>query len=173
MVQPAPSSVPSRAQRSRWSWVAVALALALGVVLVLALVPLNPETTTSVRWFRVTSTDSMQPGYNYSTGFLIPPYTFCPPADALGPGMLSFTWKTLSGAPLISFDAVQTPVTLGPQIFWLYILNNSAFGGYSISTESPFHCQYPLNFAFYSATQQTVLVAGTFSYNSTSYVPLL
>jgi hypothetical protein len=72
---------------------------------------------------------------------------------------------------LISFDAIQTPVTLGPQYFWLYEANNSTFGGYSISTAPPFECQYPVNFAFYSAAQQTVEVSATFSYTYTSHVP--
>lgn len=154
-------------------WVATALAVALALVLILAIVPLDHVQATSVGWFELKFTDQYLPGNNYSLGYQIPPGTFCTPADATGPGMVSFSWRTLSGDALISFAAGQTPVTLGPEVFWVYEENNSALGGYSISTSPPFECGYVLFLAIDSAAEQTVQVTGTFSYNYTTEEPIL
>jgi hypothetical protein len=140
---------------------------------VFAIVPLDSVTLPSVNWFELKLVDQNLPGNNYSTGYQFSPYTFCPPADSVGQGVVSFAWHTLSGDRLISFAAGQTPVTLGPQVFWVYQSNDTAFGGYSISTAPPFECGYPMFLAIHSIAQQTVQVSGTFTYNYTSHEPLL
>ena len=162
-----PAPVP-RTRPRPWRATAVVLAAALALVLVLAIVPLDPTRQTSVNWFEVTLVDQSLPGYNYSTGYQIPPYVFCTPANAIGAGTVSFSWRTLSGDSLISFAAGQTPVTFGPQVFWVYQDNGTSYGGYSISTAPPFDCDCELFLAIQSVAQETVRVTGTFSYNYTS-----
>jgi hypothetical protein len=173
MADSTPSTPGRVTNRSRWALISAVLAAVIAILLVLALVPLNPVTAPSVKWFGVTLVATSEPDGGYGDGYEIAPLTFCPPANAVGPGVVSLSWRTVSGSPLTSFAAGQTPVTLGPEVFWVYQDNNSSFGGYSISTALPFECGYSLFIAIYSASQQTVKVTGTFAYNSTTYQPIL
>lgn len=57
-----------------------------------------------------------------------------------------------------------------PSYSWLYLASNASGGGYSQS--SSLVCGLSTFFSMFSATNQTVVVQGSFTYNTTVQIPL-
>jgi hypothetical protein len=167
-----PTSDMGRRSVSRgWRPVAIAIGLALIVTLTVAFIPAVSRREIMVQPFGYTllATAGLSP-------YFIQAGTFCAPSNSLGPGTVSFTWSTESGAKLFLFTIV-VPVggTPGNDTVTLYTAANVSSGGFSYVAESPFPCEYvlPLTTQSNSTTDQTVLVSGTFVYNYTATLPIL
>jgi len=154
-----------------WQWAAIAVALALLVTLALVIVPVVDKHEVMVQpfGFKLLATAGLSP-------YFVPAGMFCAPANSLGPGTVSFTWFTLSGAQLFLFTIV-VPIggTPGHDTVTLYTSENATSGGFSYIAAYPFPCAYPLPLTTQSnsTTEQVVQVSGTFSYNYTTAVPIL
>jgi len=166
-----PSDPGRRPSPRAWRLVAIAIGLAFVVTLALAFIPAVSRHEVMVQpiGYTLLATAGLSP-------YFIPAGTFCAPSNSLGPGTVSFTWSTESGAKLFLFTiVVPTGGTPNHDTVTLYTAVNVSSGGFSYVAAAPFPCEYvlPLTTQSNSTTDQTVQVSGTFVYNYTATVPVL
>jgi hypothetical protein len=163
---------PKGSQPGIWKVATLVMIAILVVALVLANVPLRTVSVnqTSVRWFGIDLIGTPQPNGTYFAHETETALTCLPSAlpGAAGGGTLSFVWRTITGDRVNTFAANQPGAGLGSYL-WLYLVNNVSSGGYSQSVSLA--CGLTL-FSVFSLTNQTVVVQGSYTYNTTVQVQL-
>lgn len=167
-------------RRNVWLWSTAVLAAALTLTASLALLPLDRTTRAGTSWFHLKMTPSggTVPGQDEILGH---GGEYCPPPASHDWGVVTgnvtfaFTWETLNGTRLPSFD-VYVPDYLGrvPGSY-VYSATNSSQGNFSQQGKgiTGSLCYWALDFGATFSSYDSVVVTVWTSYNYWVTVPAL